>query len=158
MPEEYDPADPPVGPGTRVTLSFSLSLSTGEEIDSTRGNAVTFVVGDGNLLPGFEKAMFGLRAGDARSLDVPADQGFGQPNPDNIHMMKRSDFEKHLSLSEGLVVSFADAESNERPGMIKRLDGELVEVDFNHPLAGKDLRFDVVIKKVKQVSDEILRA
>ncbi len=158
MPDTDDSKRVPVGPGTRVTLTFSLGLITGEGIDSTGDTAVTFEVGDGNLLPGFEQAMFGLYPGDERALEIPADQGFGQPNPENIHLMKKTDFSKDLELSVGLVVSFADPEEQERPGVITRILDELVEVDFNHPLAGKDLRFDVSIKAVEQVSDEILRA
>jgi FKBP-type peptidyl-prolyl cis-trans isomerase SlpA len=55
------------------------------------------------------------------------------------------------------VVSFADGEGGERPGVVNRLFDELVEVDFNHPLAGQDLLFTVQIKQVEQISDEIMR-
>ena len=151
-------ADAPIGPGTKVTLNFSLSLATGELIDSTQGNAATFEVGDGSLMPGFESAMFGLRAGQSAELSIPPQHGFGEPNDDNVHMLKRQEFSAELELSAGLVVSFADGEGGERPGVVTRLFDEIVEVDFNHPLAGKDLTFAVEIVEVQQVSDEILRA
>ena len=77
----------PVGPGTRVTLTFSLKLSTGELIDSTGDKPAEFTVGDGKLLPGFEKALFGLKAGMTKTLLIPAQQGFGESNPDNIQMI-----------------------------------------------------------------------
>ena len=79
----------PVGPGTRVTLTFSLALASGEVIDSTGDTAATFDVGDGTLLPGFEAAMFGMRAGDAAELPITAANGFGMPNEDNVHMLKQ---------------------------------------------------------------------
>lgn len=148
----------PVGPGTRVTLTFSLKLDTGELVDSTGDKPAEFTVGDGKLLPGFEKAMFGLKAGVAKTLLIPAKQGFGESNPDNIHMMKRVDFGKEINLSEGLMVSFADQQDAELPGVVKRIIGEVVEVDLNHPLAGRDLIFDVEIISVEQISNEILRA
>ena len=147
----------PIGPGTRVTLIFKLALSEGDVIDSTGDESATFEVGDGSLLPGFESAIYGMKAGDSAELPIAAEQGFGLPNEENVHMMKRTLFEVSQDLVEGLVVSFADGEGGERPGVVNRLLDELVEVDFNHPLAGKDLLFSVQIKQVEQVSDEILR-
>ena len=147
----------PVGPGTRVTLIFKLALSNGDLIDSTGDESATFEVGDGSLLPGFESVMYGLKAGDSAELPIAAEQGFGLPNDENVHMMKRTLFEVSQDLIEGLVVSFADGEGGERPGVVNRLFDDLVEVDFNHPLAGQDLLFSVQIKQVEQISDEILR-
>ena len=146
--------DVPIGPGTRVTLKFSLSLLEGALIAATR--SATFDVGDGSLLPGFESAMFGMKAGESASHEIAAKHGFGEPNEDNVHKMKRINF-NDLDLAEGLVVSFKDGEGNELPGVVKDIGEELVVVDFNHPLAGKDLLFDVEIFSVEQISDEILR-
>jgi FKBP-type peptidyl-prolyl cis-trans isomerase SlpA len=148
----------PVGPGTRVTLTFSLSLKDGGSIDSTGDKPAEFVVGDGKLLPGFEKVMFGLLAGQSGQYPVAAEHAFGPLNPANLQMMKRADFGADIELSEGLMVSFADQQKAELPGVVKRILGDLVEVDFNHPLAGRDVVFEVDIIKVEQVSNEILRA
>ena len=147
----------PIGPGTRVTLIFKLALAAGDVIDSTGDESATFEVGDGSLLPGFEAAMYGMKAGDSGELPIAAEQGFGLPNEENVHMMKRALFDVSQELIEGLVVSFADGEGGERPGVVKRLFDELVEVDFNHPLAGQDLLFSVQVKQVEQISAEILR-
>ncbi|MDA0271662.1 MAG: FKBP-type peptidyl-prolyl cis-trans isomerase [Proteobacteria bacterium] len=147
----------PIGPGTRVTLTFTLALSAGDVIDSTGDQPATFEVGDGSLLPGFESAMYGMKAGDSAALPIAADRGFGLPNEENVHMLKRALFEVSEDLVEGLVVSFADGEGGERPGVVKRLFDEVIEIDFNHPLAGQDLLFSVQIKQVEQISDEILR-
>ena len=147
----------PIVPGTRVTLIFKLALSAGDVIDSTGDESATFEVGDGSLLPGFEAAMYGMKAGDSGELPIAAEQGFGMPNEENVHMMKRALFDVSQELVEGLVVSFADGEGGERPGVVKRLFDELVEVDFNHPLAGQDLLFSVQVKQVEQISAEILR-
>ena len=147
----------PIGPGTRVTLIFKLALASGDIIDSTGDESATFEVGDGSLLPGFESAMYGMKVGDSAELPIAAEQGFGLPNEENVHMMKRTLFTVSEELVEGLVVSFSDGEGGERPGVVKRVFDELVEVDFNHPLAGQDLLFSVQIKRVEQISDEILR-
>lgn len=147
----------PIGPGTRVTLTFKLALPAGDVIDSTGDELATFEVGDGSLLPGFESVMYGMKAGDSAELPIAAEQGFGLPNDENVHMMKRALFEVSQNLVEGLVVSFGDGEGGERPGVVNRLFDDLVEVNFNHPLAGQDLVFSVQIKQVEQISNEILR-
>lgn len=142
-----------IGPGTRVTLHFTIALPSGEEVDSTwNRRPATFEVGDGNLLPGFEHALYGLVAGDTRRLDIAPEEGFGMPHPDNVQTMNREAFPPDLTLEEGLMVSFADAARAELPGVIKRIDGERVEVDFNHPLAGRALIFDVNIIRVERAA------
>lgn len=139
-----------IGPGTRVTLHFSLALDDGTLVDSTldREPAV-FDVGDGSLLPGYEKALFGLRSGDHSRFDMKPEDGFGQHNPSNIQRLPRKDFDMGLDLEPGLVLSFADANRAELPGVIVELDDETVTVDFNHPLAGRDITFEVTILAVE---------
>jgi FKBP-type peptidyl-prolyl cis-trans isomerase SlpA len=147
----------PIGPGTKVELTFTLSLETGEQIDSTGDKTAEFTVGDGKLLPGFENALFGLRAGDERSLRIEPESAFGLPNEENVQRIKRDSFQTNMALTEGLMMSFADAQNSELAGVIVAIDDKYVEVDFNHPLAGKLIVFDVAIKHVEQVSNEILR-
>ena len=138
-----------IGPDKEVTLHFALKLENGDVVDSTFDKKpATFKVGDGNLLPGFEQAIYGLKAGDKRSLPISPEQGFGQGNPQNIQVMPRSQFQD-MELSEGLLVIFNDAANAELPGVVKAFDDTQVTIDFNHPLAGKALSFDVEIIEVK---------
>jgi FKBP-type peptidyl-prolyl cis-trans isomerase SlpA len=139
-----------VGPGTRVTLYFSLALPDGTVVDSNfDGDPAVFEVGDGSLLAGYEEALFGLRPGDRETFEMKPEQGFGQHNPSNVQEMSRLDFSPELELEEGLVVSFADAQKAELPGVIAAVDGDRVTVDFNHPLAGYDITFKVAIEAVE---------
>lgn len=139
-----------VGPDKRVTLHFSLSLDNGDLVDSTFDKQpASFQVGDGNLLPGFERALFGLKAGDKGRFQIPPEQGFGQPNPQNVQIMPRDQF-AGMELSEGLLVSFKDAANSELPGVVRAFDEGQVTVDFNHPLAGKTLTFEVEIFRVEE--------
>ncbi|OEC35598.1 FKBP-type peptidyl-prolyl cis-trans isomerase SlpA [Pseudomonas cuatrocienegasensis] len=138
-----------IGPDKEVTLHFALKLENGDVVDSTFDKQpATFKVGDGNLLPGFEQAIFGLKAGDKRSLPIAPEQGFGQGNPQNVQIMPRSQFQD-MELSEGLLVIFNDAANTELPGVVKTFDDNQVTIDFNHPLAGKQLQFDVEVIEVK---------
>jgi FKBP-type peptidyl-prolyl cis-trans isomerase SlpA len=141
----------PVAPDTRVTLHFSLLLASGEEIDGTRrGRPATFTVGDGSLLPGFERALFGLTAGADEQLHIAAADAFGEAREENLRLIPRGQFGTDMVLEPGVVVSFA-ASGGELPGIVRSLEGDLVVVDFNHPLAGKDLIFDVTILRVEPV-------
>ena len=144
-------ADVRIGAETEVTLHFALKLEDGNVVDSTFDKQpATFKVGDGNLLPGFELALYGLKAGDKRTLSIDPEQGFGQPNPANVQVMPRDQF-KGMELSHGLLVIFNDAAKTELPGVVKEFDEQRVTIDFNHPLAGKTLAFDVEIIDVKPV-------
>ncbi len=138
-----------IGPDTRVTLHFAIKLEDGSVVDSNFDKTpATFEVGDGNLLPGFEQALFGLEAGARKEMTLSPEQGFGMSNPNNIQQMSTQDFDSQIKLQPGLMLSFADANRSELPGMIKSIEGDQVEVDFNHPLAGKTLLFDVHIIEV----------
>ena len=139
-----------IGPDKEVTLHFALKLENGDVVDSTFDKQpATFKVGDGNLLPGFEVALYGFKAGDKRNLQIEPENAFGQPNPQNVQVMPRSQF-ADMELSEGLLVIFNDAANAELPGVVKAFDDAQVTVDFNHPLAGKTLSFDVEIIEVRQ--------
>ena len=141
-----------IGPGTKVTLHFALRLQDGEVIDSNfERDPATFVVGDGNLLPGFEKAIFGLLEGERKTLTISPEQGFGQRNPNNLQEFARSEFAPDMELKEGLVLSFSDAQKTELPGVVSHFDENVVIVDFNHPLAGRDIVFDVAILRIEPV-------
>lgn len=143
-------SDVPISEGTRVYLNFSISLEDGSEVDSNfGGEPVDFVVGDGSLLPGFERAIFGMSGGDRQLFTVEPENAFGQPNDNNVQLLARDQFDEDIDLEIGLVFSFADASGGELPGMVISFDEEEVTVDFNHPLSGRTILFDVLIHRVE---------
>lgn len=138
-----------VSESTKVTLNFALYLEDGSEVDSNFGQApATFVVGDGSLLPGFERALFGLRPGDEGEFVILPENGFGQPNDNNIQVVDREHFDE-AELEQGMVFSFADAAGGEVPGVVVDFDNDEVTVDFNHPLSGRTITFKVHIHNVE---------
>lgn len=144
-----------VGPERVITLHFTVRLMDGTVMDSTRDkDPACFVWGDGNLLPGFERAIAGLKPGDQRSVHIDADQGFGPHNPDNVQYFRRSTFDTGATPEPGVVMNFADASGAELPGVIAAVDTDWVTVDFNHPLAGRDLTFEVEIIDVSDHQPE----
>lgn len=142
----------PVSEGTRVYVNFSVSLEDGSEVDSNfGGEPVAFVVGDGSLLPGFERLIFGMSAGQRQMFTVPPEDAFGQPNDNNVQYLPRSQFDDENDLEIGVVYSFADASGGELPGLIVAFDDDEVTIDFNHPLAGRNILFDVLVHRVEPV-------
>tara|TARA_R110000824_G_scaffold318073_2_gene505265 strand:+ start:4109 stop:4657 length:549 start_codon:yes stop_codon:yes gene_type:complete len=141
-----------VGPDKKITLQFSLALAARPDalIDSNFDKAaVSFVIGDGNLLPAFEEVMFGMQAGDEEKFIIPALQAFGLRNEDNIHLYPRYQFPADLLMEKGLMINFSDVGGNEQAGVISDFNAEQVFVDFNHPLADQDILFTVAIKAVE---------
>lgn len=144
-----------IGPNKQVTLNFSIALADGRQIDSTFDKKpATFTVGDDSLLPGFEKALMGLKVSDKRSFFFKSKQAFGEHNADNVRRMPKNIFSADMALEEGLIVSFADPNQAELPGVIKTVGDNYVMVDFNHPLAGKDIHFQVEIIDIQPVGAE----
>lgn len=140
----------PVSEGTRVFLNFSLSLEDGSEIDSNfSGEPVDFAIGDGSLLPGFERKLFGMLAGERHIYTVEPELAFGMPNDSNVQELPRDQFDDEAELDIGLMFYFADAGGGEVPGLVVGVDEECVMVDFNHPLAGRTILFDVLIHRVE---------
>jgi FKBP-type peptidyl-prolyl cis-trans isomerase SlpA len=138
-----------IAAGSRIKLHFALKFSDEQTVDSTfEREAPMLTIGDGNLLPGFEAYLIGLTTGDHKIFTVPPEDAFGQQNPQNIQEMKRSTFPADMPVAPGLMVSFADAQGTELPGLISEVKGDWVSVDFNHPLAGKTLLFEVQILEV----------
>lgn len=133
--------------GTKVTLHFALVLEDGDVIDSNFETApATFTVGDGNLLPGFESTLIGLENGDEREFTIPPEEAFGQHNPQNVQRVDRSNFDQQ-ELEVGAMFSFQNGDG-ELPGVIVEFEDEEILVDFNHPLAGKNIIFQVKIMDI----------
>jgi FKBP-type peptidyl-prolyl cis-trans isomerase SlpA len=139
----------PIAPGDRVRLHFALHLESGEEVDTTRrGDPAMLTVGDGNLLPGFEAVLIGMCSGDDAQVLLEPEHAFGPRRQENVQIFRRDRFSSELSLEEGLIVSF-NGPGGELPGVVRRVMEEHVEVDFNHPLAGRRILFDVSIIDVR---------
>ncbi len=136
---------------SKVTLQFEIRLDNGDVVDSTFEKApATFVMGDGSLFTGFERVLIGMAAGERATYQIAPEDAFGQPNPNNVQTFKRSQFDKDMEIVPGMMFSFADAQNTELPGVVKEVTETFVDVDFNHPLSGKTLDFEVLIHAVEE--------
>lgn len=154
-----------IGPNTEITMHFSLALEGGDIVDSTLDRAPgTFNIGDGTLPEGYEKLLFGLKAGDRRSFLTGPEQGFGEHRVENVQRFKLEKLEPLVdgALENGVTIVFEDASGQTISGVVSDpvLEGEvepntLVKVDFNHPLAGRRLHFSVEVIEVKPVAQVV---
>jgi len=135
--------------GSNVLMHFTISLEDGTVAETTEGeDPLYFVMGDETLVEGLELALFGLKAGDKQSLKIGPEMTYGYPDPENIQSMDCADFPEDMKLERGVIVSFALPDGEEYPGMITEVGDKQVTVDFNHPLSGHEVLFEVEILEV----------
>ena len=141
---------PVIQPGSEVLMNFSIILEDGTVAETTEGDEpLLFSLGDGTMVEGLELALLGLKAGDTQSLVIPPENAYGFSDPQHIHPVARADFPIDMELKKGVIIGFATPEGEEVPGIIKEVGDKQVMVDFNHPLAGHEITFNVEILEVK---------
>jgi FKBP-type peptidyl-prolyl cis-trans isomerase 2 len=133
-------------------MHFTLRLVQDDFLVDTTdgGEPMTFVVGDGDWLPAMEEKLLGLKPGDVRRFDIPAEDAYGpaEIDEDNLQNFPVSDFPADMELAPGQVIGFTTPDGEEVPGTIMGMTDEIVTVNFSHPLAGHDLVFEVEILEV----------
>jgi FKBP-type peptidyl-prolyl cis-trans isomerase SlpA len=139
-----------------ILMHYSISLTNGSVIESSFDDEpVEVTMSHGDITEGMELALFGLKEGDSQTLTLTPDQGFGIRDEGNIHDMPLSDFPEDLPPEIGLSYSFESPEGDEIPGTVTALKDDMVEIDFNHPLAGQEIVFSVKILGVNNAHAEI---
>jgi len=144
-----------------VTMNYSLSID-GEVIDSSEGeenDPITFLQGAGQIISGLEKSIYGLKIGDKKSVTVDSKDGYGEIDPESIVEVPKDEFPKDFPLDLGVEITVnADDEDEEgdeeMEATIIAVNENTVTLDFNHPLAGKTLNFDVHIIDIREATSE----
>ncbi|WP_410016461.1 FKBP-type peptidyl-prolyl cis-trans isomerase [Sodalis sp. C49] len=128
-----------------VLVHFDLKLEDGTIAESTRreNKPALFRLGDDSLSPALEQSLLGLRVGDKKSFSLAPESAFGPVNPDLIQFFSRRDFIETGVPDVGTIMLFTAISGNEMPGLIRDVAEESITVDFNHPLAGRTVYFDI---------------
>jgi FKBP-type peptidyl-prolyl cis-trans isomerase SlpA len=139
-----------IQPGYQVVLHCSITLEDGTVAESTFGEEpIRIIMGDESvLINGLQLALYGLKVGDRESIIVNAENAFGMPDDEAIQQMPLSDFPADMQLQEGQIIAFSTPAGEEIPGAVKEVGEQTVTVDFNHPLAGHELKFDAEILEI----------
>lgn len=144
------PDAPRIAPGAHVTLHYRLAVvidgAEREVMTTFDAQPATLTIGAGELAGPLEARLLGLRVGEAQQFELAAGEGYGPRNPELVQSLSRTAFDanagRDVEYAAGDVVEFA-AGGNRFAGVLKERDGERVLIDFNHPLAGRPLRFAV---------------
>jgi FKBP-type peptidyl-prolyl cis-trans isomerase SlyD len=132
-----------------VSMAYSLSVD-GKPIDATEaGETLQFIQGYGSIISGLEQAIQGMGLGETRQITVPAGEAYGAYDPEQIVPIPLSEFPAELDLEAGLELEMKDKDGDVVYARILSIGKSRVKMDFNHPLAGKDLDFKVTIKELR---------
>jgi FKBP-type peptidyl-prolyl cis-trans isomerase SlpA len=138
-----------VAENSEIEISFHLSLIDGTLVDETEPNErLRLTLGDGQFIKNLDDLFIGLEEGTSAKFNLIPEQAYGLANQENIQTMNKTDFPSDMKLSKGNVVTFHSPTGEEVLGTIYEIFEETVQVDFNHPLAGKALKFVFKIEKV----------
>lgn len=142
--------------GTVVTFHYTVKdKETGEVYDSSyqRGQPLKVLIGANQIIPGLEKRLIGLKKGDQAVIEVPAEEAYGPKDPQLIQKLPREYFEG-VQLEKGLPLQMRTPDGQVIYLKVVDFDDKEVTVDMNHPLAGRDLVFEVKIEDVREATPE----
>lgn len=133
-----------------VLVHFTLKLEDGSTAESTRANGkpALFRLGDGSLSAALEQALLGLKAGETKQFTLAPEEAFGSVSPDLIQYFSRRDFIDAGEPEVGVIMLFTGMGGSEMPGVIREVSGDSITVDFNHPLAGHRIQFDIEVLEI----------
>ena len=138
-----------------VGIEYELTEAGGSEVlDSNKGGApLEFIIGKGQLIPGLEKALVGMNAGDTADILVKAEEAYGLRDDEAVQELPRDQFEG-IELEKGMSL-YGQGQNGETIQVnVIDFDDNTVKVDFNHPLAGKDLMFNVTVLSERDATEE----
>jgi FKBP-type peptidyl-prolyl cis-trans isomerase SlyD len=145
-----------VDKNTVVSFHYSVSGENGEQIESSRerGTPIEALIGHGGIIPGLEKALIGHAEGDRVEVDVEPADAYGERREGNIQRVPKKYFRDGARLRPGMTTMLSMKEGGQRTVVVNKVGSSVIDVDLNHPLAGRKLRFDVEIVTVREAADE----
>jgi len=143
--------------GDTVSVDYVGTLNNGSVFDTSikevaqeagfalrdKYEPMTFVVGQGKLIKAFENGVIGMKVGEEKNIHILAKDAYGEVNPENIIQVPLSDIN-----AEGIVVGSELQTQDGFQGVVTSIENETATIDFNHPLAGKDLNFKIILRKL----------
>lgn len=135
--------------GKTVKVHYTGKLENGEVFDSSKGREpLEFTMGKGQMIPGFEKGVDGMKVGETKEITVSPQEGYGERREDLVAEYDKSMFPDDLELQEGMQLQSRTDTGQIIPLVIKKIQGDKVTLDANHFLAGKNLVFEVELVAV----------
>ena len=139
-----------------VTLKYSVSVDSQIVECSADDSPIQFVQGRGDVIPGLENGLYGLSVGDQKEFIVAPEDGYGELDPDAIAKIPKAEFPPEIPLQPGVELRLKDEQGDELEAQIVSVEDEIVRLNFNHPLAGKELLFAIQVLDIRKATSEEL--
>lgn len=135
--------------GKEVSFDYTLTVD-GQIFDSSQDKEpLTYVHGDGNIIPGLAKQLEGMKAGDKKDIVVNSEEAYGEVNPNAFHEIPKSQLPSSIEPRIGMTLQANAPDGRSQFARIAEIKDDSIVVDMNHPLAGKKLNFQIEIVSVK---------
>jgi FKBP-type peptidyl-prolyl cis-trans isomerase SlyD len=146
-----------IGDKLVVTIHYKLTDDSGNMLDNSEGkNPLAYFHGSGNIIPGLEKALVGKVQGAKLQVKVEPAEGYGVLRPELIQVVQKSLFQGVDSVDVGMAFEAAAPDGARQQIIVKKVEGDKITIDANHPLAGVTLNFDVEVVGVREATQEEL--
>jgi FKBP-type peptidyl-prolyl cis-trans isomerase SlyD len=140
-----------------VSLFYSLKLDDSSLVEKTdKNDPLMYLHGYDNIIPGLEAALEGLKPGDNITVTVEPEDAYGPYDPDGTDVIEREEIPNDLELEEGMLLTVEDEEGNAFMAKVIEVEEKTITLDYNHPLAGKRLHFDLTITELREPTAEEL--
>jgi peptidylprolyl isomerase len=135
--------------GDTVRVHYTAKLQDGEVVDTTqKQDPWEFKLGEGHVIKGFEEAVIGMNPGESKTVDVPFDKAYGPYQEERILSVDRSKFPKHINPQAGQYLRIPQPDGTIATVTVTEVTESKITIDGNHPLAGKDLVFDIQLVEI----------
>ncbi|WP_029036129.1 FKBP-type peptidyl-prolyl cis-trans isomerase [Salinimicrobium xinjiangense] len=133
-----------------VRVHYTGKLTDGQVFDSSlEREPIEFTMGQGQLIPGFEKGLLDMKVNEKKTIEIPADEAYGQPREELVQEVEKSQLPEEIKPEPGMGLVSKSPDGREMNLVVKEVKDDTIVVDGNHPLAGKDLVFDLEVVEIK---------
>ncbi len=146
----------PIGANKVVTLNYKLTDDQGNVIQTTKDEPFIYLSGNSQILPKLEEAVDTMLIGGKKNVELNSSDAYGDYDEKAVQQVKKEEFPEGSNLEEGMQYMAHTPEGQPIPFVVKEVKDEDVTIDFNHPLAGKNLKFDVELVDVRDATPEEL--
>ena len=136
-----------------VKVNYTGKLADGQVFDSSEGKEpIEFTLGQGQLIPGFEKGLIDMKLNEKKTITVAKEEAYGDVNKDLIQEVKKTELPQDMTPEVGMGLVSKSPDGQEMNLMVVEVKEETIVIDGNHPLAGKDLVFDLEVLEIKEAT------
>ncbi len=134
-----------------IKVNYTGKLSNGQIFDTSKGKEpIEFVLGQGRLIPGFEKGLIDMKLNEKKTIEIAKDQAYGDVNDNLIKEVNKTELPQDMEPKVGMGLVSKSPDGKEINLMVVEVKDESIVIDGNHPLAGQDLIFDVEVVEIKE--------